>query len=424
MKALRRLTLAAGLVGLSLFAAACGQGPPPGGRVVPVQRQDLVIDVVVTGTLRSLQSERIGPSSAAASQWRFKIIRMLPEGTKVAPGTEVIAFDPSDLEKRLKDAESDVASATEELGKLRADNALKTVADRQTLEEARATQRKAELKADKPEDLTQQRERMLYAIDRTLAQHEVQFQHDRERAKRLEEASDVAILKTRLARAEERVAEAKAELSAMSIKARRAGTVIYKENWRGEKSKLGDDLGRASTPLEIASLTEMAAQGQVDEVDASSITIGQRVGLRLEAHPDREYAGVVERVANLVQTESPESRNKVVQLDIKLTETDPLLMRPGMRFRGRIEIARIPGVLQVPLAAIESTASGPVVTRVGGRAPAAPQPVQLGRRGRDSVEVVKGLQAGEQVLLRAAESSERPEGAPGQGQGAFRLGAS
>ena len=33
-------------------------------------------------------------------------------------------------------------------------------------------------------------------------------------------------------------------------------------------------------------------------------------------------------------------------------------MRPGMRFRGRIEIARVPGVLQVPLAAVVSTAAG------------------------------------------------------------------
>src|SRR5687767_15646110 len=109
----------------------------------------------------------------------------------------------------------------------------------------------------------------------------------------------------------------------------------------------------------------MAARGQVDEVDASKVAVGQRVGLRLEAHPDKEYSGTVERVAPLVQTESPESRVKVVGLEIRLHETDAVLMRPEMRFRGRIETARVRGVLQVPLAAIESTASGPVVTKLG-----------------------------------------------------------
>jgi multidrug efflux pump subunit AcrA (membrane-fusion protein) len=159
----------------------------------------------------------------------------------------------------------------------------------------------------------------------------------------------------------------------------------------------------------------MAAQGQVDEVDASKVAVGQRVGLRLEAHPDKEYAGVVERVGTLVQTESPESRVRVVQLEIRLAETDPLLMRPGMRFRGRIEIGRTAGVLQIPLSAIQASARGPMVVRlVGGTAK--PTPVELGRRSRDSVEVVRGLEAGENVVLGG--------GAAKQDDNAFRLGAS
>jgi len=108
----------------------------------------------------------------------------------------------------------------------------------------------------------------------------------------------------------------------------------------------------------------------------------------------------------------------VVQLEIRLAETDPLLMRPGMRFRGRIEIGRTPGILQIPLVAIQAAASGPTVMKmVGGSA--TPTPVELGRRSRDSVEVVRGLAPGEQVLLRAGE-----EQSDQKDQNAFRLGAS
>jgi hypothetical protein len=160
----------------------------------------------------------------------------------------------------------------------------------------------------------------------------------------------------------------------------------------------------------------MAALGQVDEVDASKVAVGQRVGLRLEAHPDKEYDGTVERVANLVQTESPESRVKIVGLDIKLNETDPLLMRPGMRFRGRIEIARVPNVLQVPLGAIVSTPAGPAVARASGRE-ARMTAVTLGRRGREAVEITGGLAPGDRILLKSAGGeTAAPSG--------FRLGSS
>jgi hypothetical protein len=394
----------------------CNGGLPPSTRVVAAARQDLVLDVEVTGTLKSLEAEQVGPPPSVVDTWEFKIIRLVPEGARVKAGDDVIAFDPSTLEQKLKDFESEVAAITEEVGKTRQERGLTVLTDRLDLEDAEAKRRKAELKADKPPDLTAELTLKTSGIDRDLARREVQFRHDRDRAKGAQARSDLGVLESRLKRARERVAEIRASIKAMAVKARRAGTVVYKQDWRGEKKKVGDGMWKGESVLEIASLERMAAQGQVDEVDASKVAVGQRVGLRLEAHADREYAGTVERVATLVQTESPESRVKVVMLDIKLGETDPLLMRPGMRFRGRIEIARVPGVLQVPIAAVESTARGPVVNKVSGSAPVA-APVKLGRRSREAVEILEGLAPGDRIIVRGAGGGAGREGA-------FRLGAS
>ena len=401
---------------LLLAAAACGPAAPPGGRVVTVARQDLVLDVEVTGTLKSLESVQVGPPSSVTDTWEFKILRMVPEGSRVKVGQEVIAFDPSQLEQKLKDYESEVALSSEELGKVQSERGLAVLTDKLDLEDAEAKRRKADLKADKPPDLTGQLTLKVAAIDRDLARREVDFRETRTRAKRLQEKSDMAILTGRLVRARGRVAEIKAAITAMSVKALREGTVVYKQDFRGEKKKPGDGMWKGESVLEIASLERMAAVGQVDEVDASKIAVGQRVGLRLEAHPDREYAGTVDRVASLVQTESPESRVKIVSLEIKLNETDPLLMRPAMRFRGRIEIARIPDVLQVPLAAIASTPAGPMVAKVSGRQTKTAA-VTLGRRGREAVEITGGIGPGDRVLLKSSSG----EGQAGSG---FRLGAS
>jgi HlyD family secretion protein len=397
-----------------LLLVACNGQVPPGGRVVTITKQDLVLEVEVTGTLKSLESSQIGPPAQVTDTWEFKILRMVPEGTRMQVGQEVIAFDPSALEQKLKDYESEVAAVSEELGKMSAERNLAVLTDRLELEDASAKKRKADLKADKPVDLSGQLTLKVAAIERDLAAREVAFRQAREQAKRRQERSDISILQSRLGRAKGRVAEIRAAIAAMSVKAKREGTVVYKQDFRGEKKKPGDGMWRGESVLEIASLDRMAAQGQVDEVDASKVSVGQRVGLRLEAHPDREYAGRVERVASLVQTESPESRVKVVSLEIKLLETDPMLMRPGMRFRGRIEIARVPNVLQVPLAAIAATPAGPEVMKLGA-GPPSPTRVELGRRGREAVEVKGGVSAGDRVFVKTAGQN---------GEGAFRLGAS
>ena len=91
----------------------------------------------------------------------------------------------------------------------------------------------------------------------------------------------------------------------MAVKATRAGTVVYKQDRRGEKKKVGDGTWRGDGVLEIASLEKMAALGQVDEVDASKVAVGQRVGLRLEADLDKEYSGTVERVSRWCRPNRP-----------------------------------------------------------------------------------------------------------------------
>jgi HlyD family secretion protein len=394
-----------------LALAACEGGSGPATRVVAVERQDLVVDVEVTGALKAVESEQVGPP-AVPDTWEYKIIRMAPEGARVKPGDEVLAFDPSDLERKLKDHESELAAITQQLDKARAEGALNKLADGLAEEDAQAKRRKADLKAEKPEDVTAALASQTAAIERDLARREVDYAGKHDQARRTQERADQAVLQGQLRRAQGRVGDVRAAIAQMAVKAQRAGTVVYKQDWKGEKKKVGDGTWRAESVLEIASLDRMAALGQVDEVDASRVSVGQRVGLRLEAHPEREYGGVVDRVASLVQTESPESRVRVVQLELRLETTDPLLMRPGMRFRGRIEVSRAPRVLQIPLEAVRS---GPTVLRLAGGSPQ-PTPVKLGRRSREAVEVLEGLAEGDRVVLPAAAGAGKDN--------SFRLGAS
>lgn len=395
------------------FGAACQQGD--GSHVVSVVSRDLVIDVEVTGTLRPRESELVGPPPAVTDLRQFKIIRMLPEGTRIKAGDEVLAFDPSELEKQLKDSQSKIAEVSEEIGELRAEGRLNALGKQQELQKAEARQHKAELLSSKPAELLAEQHLQTARIERDLAQREVGLLREQGAAAHRQSAADVAILESNLADAKRRAEEIRQEIAALAVRARREGVVAYKQSPHGEKKRVGEDVWRSEFVLEIASLASMAAQGQVDEIDASQVAVGQEVRLRLEVQPDKEYAGRVERMGRIAKPESAESRLKVVQLDIKLEAVDPLLMRPGMRFRGRIEIARIPNAVQIPLAAIESTPNGPVVSRPGDRGTT---PVRLGRRSREEVEIREGLRPGDRVRIPERSAPEKGR------NDALRLGGS
>jgi multidrug efflux pump subunit AcrA (membrane-fusion protein) len=91
----------------------------------------------------------------------------------------------------------------------------------------------------------------------------------------------------------------------------------------------------------------------------------------------------------------------VFRVALAFAKLDPAL-RPAMRFRGEIEIARAASVLQIPREAVFFRNAGPVVYTRGLRGFKA-VPVKLGRSGRANVEVLSGLREGDLVALTEPE---------------------
>jgi hypothetical protein len=126
------------------------------------------------------------------------------------------------------------------------------------------------------------------------------------------------------------------------------------------------------------------------------------VRLTLDSHPGVEYAGRVAEVGRSVAGRAPGLPARVVSVRIDLEATDGRRMRPGMRFRGRIETERLQGVLLVPAEAVALTAAGPRATRRRGLALEAVEP-RLGAWGKERIEVLSGLAEGDLVLLGREE---------------------
>lgn len=405
-----RRWLAALLLAASPGVLACSSAAED-AQWVAVERGVLVVDVDVSGTLRAVDSMPIGPP-AIPGVWTYKIAMMAPEGEELAQGQPILAFDTSELERRLESKQSERDSAAEQLEMKRSAARVAEQDARLALAEAEAARHKAELKAEAPPDLTAVVELEKARLDLELATAKVAYLRRKGESRRKSEQAELARWRSQRDRAEGRVAEITTAITQLTVLAPRAGTVIYETSWQGEKKKVGDAAWRGEQVLQVASLAQMEAQGEVDEVDASRVAVGQPVSLRLDAQADVELRGSIREISSTVQRQSPDNPLKVVRLEIALDPREGARLRPGMRFRGNVETARIEGALLVPLEAIVVTPEGPVVhrrTALGGVGSDGVEPVQvtLGRRNAEQVEVTEGLAEGDEIA--AAPQAPTPE---------------
>jgi len=374
--------------------SACGS-PVETNDWVALSREDWSLGVEVTGTLKATLSDTLGPPQMG--QWgEYKIARMVPEGSRVAKGDEVLAFDTSEVERQLLERQNERDAAAAEIARRTSDAVLRRRDEALGIAECEGAVRKAALTAEGAEDLTSSLELQKARLDHELEKKRLRHQREKAIATRKRDQEDLDTLREKHARAEQRVADAKQAIERMRLRAPRDATVIYLTNWSGQKKKVGDGVWRGENVLEAAALEEMIALGDVAEGDVSRLSLGQRVTLRLEAHPDTEYTGEVRAIASLVEPPTPESPLRVVRVQIALSTTEPLRMRPGMRFVGTIETERLTRALHMPLDAVFLRAEGPVAFK---RTAAGFEEVRLtlGRAYRGSVEVLAGVSEGEQV---------------------------
>jgi HlyD family secretion protein len=147
--------------------------------------------------------------------------------------------------------------------------------------------------------------------------------------------------------------------------------------------------------MRIVGLGQMIGEGDVDEVDIARVQTGQTVSIRLDALPDAELTGTVKEIAKSVEPKSGNDPSKIVKLKLAIGATK-VPLRPGMRFRGNVEIERVKAAVVVPVEAVFVKPDGPVAYRKRGDS-FERVALELGKRSATSIEVLKGLAPGDRV---------------------------
>jgi len=363
-------------------------------QLVELKKADLVIGVSVGGSLEAVDSTDIKPPPVP-ELWNFKISSMAADGLEVKTGQPLVGFDPSELARELENFLNEVEAAKKKLDKKRDDMALARREEELALANAEADLRKAILKAEQPGELVATVELKVLQLDKRAAELGLELTKNKAAQTKRSDEAEMTSLREKLNYATQRAEALQKSIEKMEVKAARAGTVIYPTSWRGEKKKIGDSSWRMEVILQLVGLDKMIGKGEVDEIEMARVAKAQQVSLRLDALPDIQLRGKVESIARAVRSKSAADPSKVVEIKIELEATKAPL-RPGMRFRGEVEIERIPDVVQIPTDAVFVTLAGPVAYRESG-GKVEQVALTLGKRSSTMIEVKSGLAAGDRV---------------------------
>ncbi len=168
-----------------------------------------------------------------------------------------------------------------------------------------------------------------------------------------------------------------------------SGVVLEKAAVQGGRFTAGEVLFR------IADLAKVWIVADVYEQDLARVRVGQSARVTLDAWPGRSFAA---RVGYLYPTLDAATRSTRVRLELDNAEG---LLRPGMFAQVTLAAGDAAPKVVVPASAIIDDGERRVVLRALGDGRFKPQPVKLGERGGDLVEVLEGVAVGERVVVSA-----------------------
>lgn len=175
-----------------------------------------------------------------------------------------------------------------------------------------------------------------------------------------------------------------------------SGTIIEKD------AKVGDAVKAGDTLCIVYDLSYLEMSINVDELQISSISVGQKVQITADAVQDKTYVGTVTRVS---MKGTSNGGTTTYPVTIRIDDTDGL--RPGMNANAEIVVAEANNALVVPNAAVVRgsyvlvTKDSPSAANAD-TAMEAPEgfvyvPVKTGVSDDDYTQIVSGIQEGDTI---------------------------
>jgi macrolide-specific efflux system membrane fusion protein len=256
------------------------------------------------------------------------------------------------------------------------------------------------------------------ATDAQIADAEAQVASARSQ---LEQAqASVTSANAQVAQAQASVTSANAQVdqsrdavNATVLRAPIAGTVVQVNGTVGQDSSATSSSDTSSTTsgfVVISDMDHLQVSANFSETDTTSLRVGQRATVTLNAQPDVELSGKVIAIAETATTV-----NQVVNYGVTIRLHDvPKDVRVGQTAVAQVVTGQAQDVLLVPSAAV-TTAGGQSTVTVVRNGQQVSTPVEIGLEGDQFTEIRSGLSEGDEVVIATAADSGGAGGFPGGG---------
>ncbi|NLE37598.1 MAG: HlyD family efflux transporter periplasmic adaptor subunit [Pirellulaceae bacterium] len=431
---------AAGTVGYLLINqvgwSAAGEGP----LLHELKRGQFLHEITESGEIESASNVDVRCEVKSRGMGGTTILSIIPEGTYVREGDELARLDSSALENELN--QQRITCSNSQAAVITAQNDLDAaeiakkeylegafVLDRNLIEikkfMAREAQRQAEqtlayslglAKKGYVTDLRVETDKIAVEkakLDYQSAELEMEVleKYTKERQlKQLDSNIRIAEARLRSAQASNQLDEEQRELietqiAKCTLRAPQQGQVVYANvtNRHGGQEIVIEEgvvVREHQVIIRLPDPTQMQVVAKINESRISLIGEGMPATVRLDAIPDQEMEGVVERVSEYPEPTSFWSGNMKQYRTVIRILGEPKNLKPGLTAKVAIQVELLHDVLHVPvLAVFEHGGKNYCVLPdgVGYRA----QEVKLGSTNDKFVVIRDGLKEGDKVVLGA-----------------------
>src|SRR6266511_1239851 len=387
----RIIIIAASALGLILATIAISRLKPA---VPSVDRSTVWIDTVKRGPMVR-QVRGLGTLVPEDIRWipantegRVEKIMIWP-GTHVEPDSVILELTSPELEQAAHDAELQATAAEAELTTLRATLQRSLLDQEATTAKAKSDYEQARMERETNDQLakngliaelqykTSKVKEAELANRNEIEQKRLKFAHDSidpqlaSRQAAVDQAKQLAKLRAD-------------QVEALHVRAGMSGVLQQLPVQIGQRVKVGDNLARVADP------TKLKAQVKIAETQAKDIQIGQKAVIDTR---NGTVNGHVTRV-------DPAVEQGTVTVEVAFDEPLPKGARPDLSVDGTIELERLDNVVYVgrPAFGQENNTVG-MFKIVSGASEAVRTPVKLGKGSVNTIQILDGLQPGDQVIL-------------------------
>ena len=353
-----------------------------------VKRGEMLRQVRGNGTLVPEQIQFV----QSETDGRVERIFVKP-GAEVAADTVLMELSNAELKQATFDADFQVKIGEAQLEKLRVQLESDKLTQKATLATLKSDAEQARLVAEADENLSKRGLVPLLTAKQSSAKSNdllgrVAIEEERKRIDEDSSKAQLAAANADLDKSRALLALKKRQLAALQVRAGIDG--VLQQIGDTQVLQVGQRITPSATLAKIVQPTKLIAEIKIAETQAKDILIGQIASI------DTRNGVIPGRVVRV----DPSVVSGTVTVDVKLEGPLPKGARPDLSVDGTIELERLKDVLYVgrPVQGQPDSTVGLFKLTEGGRI-AVRVPVKLGRTSVSSVEIVQGLDAGDQVIL-------------------------